>query len=165
MTAFEFQTQIIHHSDFIESFARKYAKSDEDAKDLAQETTLRALMNYTKFKTNTNLKGWLRIIMRNQFINGYRRKASKVVTYDSDSYLVKQGETDFYSPDSIINTALMNRLIDKLPTDLRLPFVKHFEGFKYHEIAEEMDIPIGTIKSRIFQARKALSAQINYEKG
>lgn len=164
MTAFEFRTQIIHHTDFIESFAKKYTKSDEDAKDLAQETTLRALMNYTKFKTNTNLKGWLRVIMRNLFINGYRRKSGRVVTYNTDSYLVQQGETDLYAPDSIINKELIEKLIASLPSDLRVPFVKHFEGFKYHEIASEMNLPIGTIKSRIFQARKALSAQINYEK-
>lgn len=83
MTAFEFQSQVISLSDFVNHFAKKYARDEDDAKDLAQETMLKALMNYDKFRTNTNLKGWLRIIMRNVFINGYRRKAAPVVKYDS----------------------------------------------------------------------------------
>jgi RNA polymerase sigma-70 factor (ECF subfamily) len=160
MTAFEFQSQVINLSDFVNHFAKKYARNEDDAKDLAQETMLKALMNYDKFRTNTNLKGWLRIIMRNVFINGYRRKATRVVKYDSDSFIVQQGEADLYGPDSMINKQIIDKAINDLADDFRLPFQKHCQGFKYSEIAEEMMLPIGTIKSRIFQARKILSEQI-----
>jgi RNA polymerase sigma-70 factor (ECF subfamily) len=162
MTAFEFQSQVINLSDFVSHFAKKYARDEDDAKDLAQETMLKALMNYDKFRTNTNLKGWLRIIMRNVFINGYRRKASRIVKYDSDSFIVQQGEADLYGPDAMMNKQIVEKAIENLADNFRIPFDKHCQGFKYHEIAEEMSLPIGTVKSRIFQARKILSEQLTH---
>jgi RNA polymerase sigma-70 factor, ECF subfamily len=162
MTAFEFQSQVLSLGDFINHFAKKYTRDDDDAKDLAQETMMKALMNYDKFRTNTNLKGWLRIIMRNIFINGYRRKAQRLIKYDSDSFVVMQGEMDLYGPDSQMNKQLIDKAIDALADDFRVPFIKHVEGFKYQEIADEMNLPIGTVKSRIFQARKILSQQLQH---
>jgi|SRR5687767_7455521 RNA polymerase sigma-70 factor (ECF subfamily) len=162
MTAFEFQTQIVNLTDFVNQFARKYVRDEDSAKDLAQETLLKAFMNYDKFRTNTNLKGWLRVIMRNIFINSYRRRATSVVRYDSDSFLVTQGETDHYGPDAILNKQLIEMAVENLSDDFKMPFKKHCSGFKYQEIADEMNLPIGTVKSRIFQARKILSEQISH---
>lgn len=159
MTAFEFQNQIVSLSDFINYFALRYTKNQDDAADLAQETMLKALSNYDKFKTNTNLKGWVRTLMRNIFINGYRRTSMRVVQYDSDSFIVQQGQTDFYSPENKLSLKEIQNSINSLSDEYREPFEMHFKGFKYHEIAESMHIPIGTVKSRIHQARTILSAK------
>ncbi|MBK9191916.1 MAG: RNA polymerase sigma factor [Crocinitomicaceae bacterium] len=160
MTAFEFQNQVVNLEGFIHQFALKYARNEEDAKDLAQDTMLKACMHYDKFRTNTNLKGWLRVIMRNIFINSYRRSSRRIVKFDSDSFTVQQGETDFYSPENICNKDFLDKQISMLADEVREPFVYHMTGFKYEEISEKMNIPIGTVKSRIFQARKTLSGNI-----
>lgn len=157
MTAFEFKTQVIGLSDFVDRFALQYARNKEDARDLAQETMLRALTNYDKFRSNTNLKGWLRILMRNIFINGYRRSSSRVITYDSDSFFVQQGETDHYHALNQLGFKELDLAINKLPIDIQKPFKMHMAGYKYQEIADAMKLPIGTVKSRIFQARKVLA--------
>lgn len=162
MTAFEFQSQVISLQGFVEKFAKTYLRNEEDARDLAQETLLKAISNYDKFRTNTNLKGWLRVIMRNIFINGYRRNSGRVVQYDSELYAVQRGETDFYGPDARLGRKEIDQAIEDLSDDLRIPFTMHVAGYKYHEIAEQLDLPIGTVKSRIFQARKVLSQKLNY---
>ena len=157
MTAFEFNTRVIDLSEFIKGFALMYTRDKELAEDLAQDTILKALSNREKFRTNTNLKGWLKVILKNTFINTYRKKASYMITYNSEDYKVMNGEFDLYKPDNILMTEHIQNLIDNLNPDLREPFVMHYEGYKYNEIAEQMNIPLGTIKSRIHQARKVLS--------
>lgn len=160
MTAFEFRSRLVDLSGFISHFAKRYAKNDDDARDLAQETFLRAITNYDKFRTDTNLKGWLRTIMRNTYINGYRRAASRVVMYNSDSHAVTVGEQEDYTPDSIYHKKQVEQAITTLADEFKIPFQRHFEGYKYQEIADELNLPIGTVKSRIFQARKLLSEQL-----
>ena len=160
MTTFEFQTQILQMSDFIEGFALKFTRNEENAKDLAQDTILKAFKNKDKFAPNTNLKGWLMIMMRNIFINGVRKKSNKMTTYNSDDWKVINGETDYYSPHNILGTKEIMKIINGLPDDLRVPFYRHYEGFKYQEIADELGLPLGTVKSRIFQARKLLAAKL-----
>jgi RNA polymerase sigma factor (sigma-70 family) len=161
MTAFEFNNRVIALSDFIKGFALKYTRDEDLAKDLAQETILKALSNRDKFRTNTNLKGWLKVILKNTFINSYRKKTNQIITYNSDDYKVMTGNTDDYKPDDMLMTDHIQGLIDNLPEYLSVPFMMHVEGFKYHEIADELDLPLGTVKSRIHQSRKVLSKQIN----
>lgn len=162
MTTFEFQTQIVQMSDFIEGFAMKFTRNSENAKDLAQDTILKAIKNKDKFKPNTNLKGWLMIMMRNIFINGVRKKSNKMTIYNSEDYKVINGEMDTYSPDNIYSAKQIQKIINDLPPDLREPFMRHFEGYKYQEIADDYDLPLGTVKSRIFQARKLLASQLSH---
>jgi len=161
MTTFEFQTQILNLNDFIQHFAMKFTRDADKAKDLAQETVLKAFSNYDKFRTNTNLKGWLRVIMRNIFINGYRKKINTVIKYNSDDFYVQQGQADHYSPDHKMMKDEIQAFINSLNDQVRIPFEMHCAGFKYQEIMESMNLPIGTIKSRIFQARKLLAQKIN----
>lgn len=161
MTAIEFNTHVVHLSDFIRNFALKYTRDEETAKDLAQETILKALANREKFRTNTNLKGWLKVILKNTFINSYRKKSNQLIHYNSEDYRVTNGHPDNYQPDNIMMTDHMRQLIDGLKKDLSVPFKMHVKGFKYIEIAEQMGLPIGTIKSRIHQARKLLSQALN----
>jgi len=160
MTAFEFNARVIDLNDFIKGFALKYTRNEDLAQDLAQETILKALSNREKFRTNTNLKGWLKVILKNTFINSYRKKSNQMITYDSEDFKVMNGKTDYYTPDNMMMTDHIWELIDDLDNDLSQPFTMHMEGYKYHEIAEEMDLPLGTVKSRIHQTRKILSSQL-----
>jgi len=160
MTTADFQAQIINLSDYIDGFALKYTRNKENAKDLAQETILRAFLNRDKFRTNTNLKGWLKIMMRNIFINSIRKKSHQMINYDSESYKVINGEAFNFTPiDQMMEGQIISE-IEALADDFRVPFQMHLEGYKYKEIAENLEIPIGTVKSRVFQARKKLSERI-----
>lgn len=160
MTALEFNTSVINLSDYMSRFALQYTRDEELAKDLTQETILKALKNKDKFRTNTNLKGWLKVIMKNTFINSHRKKVNQIISYNSDDYQVQTGKADTYKPDDIMQTAHIQKLINELSKDLSVPFLMHVEGYKYHEIAEELDLRIGTVKSRIHQCRKVLSQQL-----
>lgn len=161
MTTSDFQAQIVDLSGYINGFAMKYTRNRENARDLAQETILRAFVNHDKFITNTNLKGWLKIMMRNIFINGIRKKSNQMIHAASDSYKLMTGESDEFTPIDQYMEGQIIREIQLLNVDLRRPFELYLEGFKYKEIADELDIPIGTVKSRVFQARKVLSHQLN----
>lgn len=160
MTTSDFQAQIINLSDYINGFALKYTRNQENARDLAQETILRAFLNHEKFRTNTNLKGWLKIMMRNIFINSVRKKSNQMIHCDSEDYRVINGENYTFTPIDQMMEGQIIEEINRLNDDIRRPFELHLEGFKYKEIAEQLEIPIGTVKSRVFQARKKLSSKI-----
>lgn len=164
MTTFEFNTRVINLHEFITRFAFKYTRDAELAKDLAQETILKALSNRDKFRTNTNLKGWMKVILKNTFINSYRKKSNQIISYNSEDYKVQTGDPDNYKPDDILSFGHIQGLISELDSDLSAPFLMHVDGFKYHEIAEELDLPLGTVKSRIHQTRKILSNQLKNER-
>ena len=161
MTAFEFNTRVISLNDYISRFALQYTRDEELAKDLAQETILKALKNREKFRTNTNLKGWLKVILKNTFINAYRKKSNQIITYNSDDYKVAVGSPDEYTPDDMLQTAHIQKLISEVNKDFRIPFLMHVEGYKYQEIADELNLRIGTVKSRIHQCRKILTEQLS----
>lgn len=158
----EFESQVISLSDYIYNSAKIFTRDEENARDLAQETILRALENYEKFKMNTNLKGWLKVMMRNIFINNISKKANKNISYNSEDYRVMIGEVEEYSPENQYATNQIQRFVEDLSDDYRVPFQMHNAGYKYHEIAEELNIPIGTVKSRIFQARRILAKKIQF---
>ena len=157
MTTHDFKTQIVSLSSYINGFALKYTRNKENARDLAQETILRAFLNHEKFRTNTNLKGWLNIMMRNIFINGVRKKSYQMIHCDSYSYRMQVGEPDNFTPIDEMMEGQIIEEIEALNSDIRQPFKLHLEGYKYKEIADQLEIPIGTVKSRVFQARKRLS--------
>ena len=135
---------------------------DSAEEDLLQETMLKAL-NYRKnFRENTNFKAWVFTIMKNHFINDYRRNKLRNTflknDYDASLSLTKKSET--FLPEATLNYKELNNEVEKLEDEYKKPFTMYVEGFKYQEIAEEMGLPIGTIKSRIFIARKKLSEKI-----
>lgn len=163
MTKNEFALQLNDHSVSLQSFALNFTRDVEDANDLVQDTMLKAVTYYGKFKEGTNLKGWLFTIMKNTFINNYRRlvKTNSLITQSEDissanllySAATNASESKFVMGD--INKALAN-----LQPEYYVPFIKYFEGFKYHEIAEELNIPIGTVKTRIHVARQILKKHL-----
>lgn len=159
MTAIEFNSEFQRWNTVLLAFANRLTQNAEDARDLLQETAYRAFRNRDKFELGTNFRAWAITIMRNTFINQYRRKKSKkaINTEPIDDMLYTlENRCVGNSGEENITVAELNGLIADLGTTLSRPFMMHHTGYRYEEIAEELDIPIGTVKSRIFFARKKL---------
>jgi RNA polymerase sigma factor (sigma-70 family) len=163
MSSLEFNRILLNNTEFLKPFAFNLTRDNEAAKDLFQETLYRALANKEKYHVGTNIKAWLYTIMRNIFINNYRRNAKQSTILDStpNEYLLnlQQG--------AVANEAItgiqvkdVQQAIHELPEIFRNPFLLYFDGFKYNEIADMLHEPLGTIKSRIHFARKLLKTQI-----
>lgn len=163
MSQVEFNSQLDKMSSLLHAFAYNLTKNVEEAKDLFQETAYRAITNSDKFKPGTNFKAWLFTIMKNIFINNYRKKAKTNTIMDATDnlYYLNSGSTAIRNDaESDIMIEELTGMIDCLDESVRLPFLMHFQGFKYQEIAETLSLPLGTVKSRIFFARKELKGQI-----
>ena len=159
MSNLEFNTQFKNLSSMLQAFAYNLTKNTEDAKDLFQETAYRAMTNRDKFHPGTNLKAWLFTIMKNIFINNYRKKVKANTIMDSTENLfyINFGATTISNAgDSNIMVKELTQMVDSLEESIRIPFMMHYQGFKYQEIADHFDLPLGTVKSRIFFARKEL---------
>ena len=159
MSTIEFNQAMLSFRQTLEYFALSLTKNHEDAQDLLQETFLKAIRNRHRFLEQTNLKAWLYTIMKNTFINNYRRKirSNTIVDQSQELYLVNSADkTGLQDPQADTNMKEMERAINALSEDIRNPFLMHFKGFKYKEIADDMNLPIGTVKSRIFSARQKL---------
>ena len=164
MNTIQFNQELLELQDYLEYFARKLTNNQEDARDLVQETYLKALTYREKFVHQTNLKAWLFTIMKNIFINNYRRnvKAKTMIdTTDNLYYLNNKSGNDAVSPDSSYAEKEIMKGIAKLEDEQRIPFEMHTHGYKYKEIAEELEISIGTVKSRIFFGRKKLMEKLH----
>lgn len=164
MTAIDFYNNFDKMTPVLNSFAYNLTKSMEDAKDLYQETAFRAMTNKDKFRPGTNFKAWLFTIMKNIFINNYRKKmkANTVMDSTDNNYYLNSGkQTIRNGGESNIMMKELWRMIENLEDGIKIPFVMHYEGFKYQEIADQMELPLGTVKSRIFFARKELKNVIN----
>lgn len=163
MTALEFTYKVDQLTSSLKPFALKLTKDMEDANDLLQETVLKAFTNRDKFAEGTNLKAWMYTIMKNTFITNYQRMVRRNTFIDttqnlhyinsSDSIIKNSAHTNFAMKD-------INHAIEDLQEAYKVPFMMHFRGFKYHEIAEKLDIPIGTVKNRIHIARKDLKSKL-----
>jgi len=163
MTALEFNQKVVQVEDSLTNSAMGLTKDFEDAKDLVQETLYKAMANRDKFKEGTNLKAWLYTIMKNIFINNYRRRRKQSTIFDSTDnlYLINSaGENVPNEGESALNMEDIERNLRKIKKAYRKPFLMHFQGFKYDEIAEEEELPIGTVKSRIHLARKMLKEKL-----
>lgn len=159
MTALEFSSELISLNDNMERFARCLTYNAEEAKDLLQDTYLKALSYRDKFIEFTNLKAWAFTIMKNTFINNYRKSVRENTFFDNSETLFLLNnitESQLSRPESEFIYKEINNDIDALADELRIPFRMHTEGYKYQEIAENLDLKIGTVKSRIFFARKKL---------
>ena len=146
-------------------FAYRLTNNYEDARDLIQETAMRAFSNKEKFETGTNFRAWVTTIMRNTFINIYRKKKNRATTSEpADSYVfINEDHAVDNAAHSNMTMTELQSILGELDLIYRKPFLLFFEGFKYEEIAESMDLPIGTIKSRIFFARQKLMELIKFQ--
>lgn len=168
MTTNEFTNSFRELTPSLNTFALNLTKNNEDASDLYQETAYRAILNKDKFTPGTNFKAWLFTIMKNIFINNYRKKAKMNTIMDStdNMYYINSGSVIIgNNAESNIMMDELTKMVDSLDDSIKKPFIMHFEGFKYQEIADELELPLGTVKSRIFFARKALKEKITRHYG
>lgn len=156
-----FKERLLEIQDNLYNFAYMLTSDKEEAKDLLQDTTLKALDNRDKYIDNINFKGWLFTIMRNIFINNYRRVVRNQTMVDQTEdlfHLNLPQESGFDTPDGSYTIKEINRAIASFAPEYRIPFSMHITGYKYHEIAAYMKLPLGTVKSRIFFARQRLQS-------
>lgn len=154
---FDKVTSVLH------SFAYNLTQNIEDARDLYQETAYRAIKNKEKFNPGTNFKAWLMTIMKNIFINNYRKKMKQntiIDKTDNQYFINSSGNATENAAESTILMKEISQMIEDLDDGLKIPFMLHYQGFKYQEIADKMELPLGTVKSRIFFARRELKANI-----
>lgn len=155
---------LVSNADFLKPFAINLTRDTEAANDLYQETLYKALANQEKYNVGTNIKAWLFTIMRNIFINNYRRKAKQKTIFDNtpNDFLLNQKQaTVANAAEGSMRLKEINAAIEQLPEIFKTPFLLYFDGYKYNEIAEALNEPLGTIKSRIHFARKLLKEQLS----
>lgn len=165
MSTIEFNCHFDNLQHKLLPFAYRLTNNYEDARDLIQETAMRAFNNKEKFEMGTNFRAWVTTIMRNTFINIYRKKKNRATSSEpSDSYVfINENHAVDNAAHSNMTMTELQSIMSGLDLIYRKPFLLFFEGFKYDEIAEQMDLPIGTVKSRIFFARKRLMEMIQFQ--
>ncbi len=163
MKSLSFRKDLISVQDELLRFAYKLTTDREEANDLLQETSLKALDNEDKYTPDTNFKGWMYTIMRNIFINNYRKVVRDQTFVDQTESLYHLNLPQESGPDnteSSYDLKEMRRIVNSLPKEYKVPFSMHVSGFKYREIAEKLNLPIGTVKSRIFFTRQKLQEEL-----
>jgi RNA polymerase sigma-70 factor (ECF subfamily) len=164
MSSPNFNEMLLTNAYFLKPFAINLTRDTEAANDLYQETLYKALANKEKYNTGTNIKAWLFTIMRNIFINDYRRKARQKTIFDNtpNEFLINQKQATVNNDaESGIRIKEIKKALQELPEIFKTPFLLYFDGYKYNEIAELLHEPLGTIKSRIHFARKLLKEHIS----
>src|ERR1035437_7038688 len=164
MSTGDFNQLLLGNSAFLNPFAINLTRDNESAKDLVQETMYRAIANREKYNAGTNIKAWLYTIMRNIFVNNYRKKTKQQVIFDStpNDFLLDYNQSSISNlAESRLQLKEIQTAIHYLPSIFKDPFLLYFDGYKYHEIAGILHEPLGTIKSRIHFARKLLKKKIN----
>ena len=159
MSQSEFGTMILTHQSFLQQLALKLTRDSEESDDLMQETYFKALKNQDKFQQGTNIKGWLYTIMKNTFINAYRKKKNQNTFVDEtdNKYFINLGESEkTVQTDAAVDREYMMNQINEVEKTYVETFMMYYNGYKYEEIAEILGIPLGTVKSRIFLARRKM---------
>jgi len=159
MTTFEFNNHLIGMKPNLQRFAMSLTSDRDTALDLVQDTYLKAITHKDKFVDYTNLKAWVFTIMKNTFINNYRRNIKENTIIDGTQdlyYLNRPHDKGSISPESSHAEGEIEKAINSLADEFRIPFRMHIEGYKYREIADELGLKIGTVKSRIFFTRQKL---------
>lgn len=158
MSIQEFDNLVLHNSEGLKPFAISLTRDHEAARDLCQETLFKAFAYRDKYRPGTNIRAWLYTIMRNIFINDYRRNQRKKGVMDSVAY----GQSPVgLSSEISVRLKEINTAIHQLPSIFKTACLLYLEGYKYHEIAYTLNEPLGTIKSRIHFAKKLLQKQID----
>ena len=163
MTKSEFGTLILSHQSFLKQLALKLTKNTEASNDLTQETYFKAIRNSDKFQKGTNIKGWLYTIMKNTFINAYRKSKNQNTFVDEteNKYFINIGQTEKVAQtDAIVDREYMMEQINSIEKTYVETFMMYYNGYKYEEISEILSIPLGTVKSRIFLARKKMQDKL-----
>ncbi|WP_421944621.1 RNA polymerase sigma factor [Pedobacter sp.] len=165
----KFSTLITQYNSALRAFALKFVRDEDEANDLLQDTVMKAIRFRGSFQEGTNVKGWLYTIMRNTFINNYRKSNKKNALIHQSEEINSEQLLHSASKNSGESTFILgdvNGAISQLPHGLQIPFIRFVEGYKYEDIAQEMNIPLGTVKTRIHQARLRLAKKLKmYKEG
>lgn len=164
MEEFEFNNELLAMQDELLRFARKLTTDKERAKDLLQDTLLRALDNSGKYNMNINFKGWVYTIMHNIFVNNCRNESKYSTLYLSSDYADIARLVDnssFATAENGYDAGNVQKVLMMIPKEYSTPFMLYAAGFKYREIADKMNLSIGTVKSRIFYCRKRLKVLLS----
>lgn len=159
MTSSKFKQRVLSMQSYLMRFAFTLTSNRDEADDLLQDTTLKVLSNEDKYVDNVNFKGWMTTIMRNIFINNYRKRvrhATVVDTTDDLYHINVAAATDTITPEGTYAASEIVSILNKVTESYRVPFVMYVKGYKYVEISKELKLPVGTVKSRIYFARRKL---------
>lgn len=165
MSTTEFSTQFNRLSGSLFAFAMNLTRDEEAARDLLQETAYKAFKYRRRYEPKTNLRAWLMTIMRNSFINDYRKRQRRQTLNDftNNNFLIDSGKRSINNDgERSVLLDEINQQIESLEDWVQRPFRMHLAGYKYDEIAESLNVPLGTVKSRIFIARKRLQEQLRH---
>jgi RNA polymerase sigma factor (sigma-70 family) len=163
MTSREFDIAVLEIQQSLRPIALKLTRDKEEANDLLQDTLLKAISNRDKFADGTNLKAWLYTIMKNTFITNYHRLVKRKTFIDTTENLHFINSSTHVTDNKAGTTLAMDEIskaIEGLSYEYKTPFLMHYKGYKYHEIADILNIPIGTVKNRIHIARKELKGEL-----
>jgi RNA polymerase sigma factor (sigma-70 family) len=160
MSTQEFNTMVVTNADGLKPFAITLTRDHEAAQDLYQETLYKALAHKDKYQPGTNIRAWLCTIMRNIFINNYRRNERKHHIMEAVRYSEQQNSYTL-SAERTVRLKEIHSSIHSLPVIFKNACTLYLQGYKYNEIALALDEPLGTIKSRIHFARKLLQKQVD----
>ncbi|MCL1932933.1 MAG: RNA polymerase sigma factor [Candidatus Azobacteroides sp.] len=164
MTAIQFHEKVLSIQPNMFSFALMLTANRYDAEDLLQETTLRVLDNKDKYVDNVNFKGWVLTIMRNIFINNYRKVLRNQIVVDHKGDLRNLNvseDANRENPEETMTVKEITFIINSLNGDLKTPFLMYLDGYKYNEISDKLELPLGTVKSRIFFARREIRRNLS----
>ena len=164
METTDVMNSVLSMDDLLRQFAFSLTRNQEDAEDLVQETYLKVLQNTDRYADATNLKAWVYTIMKNTFINNYRRKQRcKVVTdgYEDPVFFTSTATVSDDDADLPLYVSEITSAISSMKDNQRDAFEMYVDGFKYQEIADRLQISIGTVKSRIFFARQKLMSNLS----
>ncbi len=162
-----FEQEALVHLDALYRVALRLTANPSDAEDLVQETMLRAYRSWDRYTPGTNAKGWLLTILRHLFINEYRRKSRHPETVDVDTIEpfalfqeVQEEDPQGAFFDKIVDDEVL-RAVDQLPEAFREAVsLSDVEGLSYEEVAKVLDVPVGTVKSRLYRGRRLLQAKL-----
>ncbi len=163
METSEFYTGLLNSMGYMKGFAYKLTQDEDDSSDLLQDTMLKALRYRERFATGTNLKAWLYTIMKNIFINNYRRamKSNIFIDHtDNQHFINSSTRTSKNSGEGNLALNDIRHEINALPENLRNTFMMNYTGYKYEEIAKKLNLPLGTVKVRIHHAREKLKEKL-----
>ncbi|GIV33932.1 MAG: RNA polymerase sigma factor [Chitinophagales bacterium] len=158
-----FEKEVIQSRPILYQQALGLLRDAEKARDIVQDTVLKALANRDRFRNGTNLRGWLYVILKNTFINQYNRQSRHPIHYSdtySDAFQQTYQRTDWNQGVGKLKMEYIQQALDNLEEKLSVPFRMHFEGYRYEEIAEALNLPLGTVKTRIHKAREMLQKKL-----
>jgi RNA polymerase sigma-70 factor (ECF subfamily) len=156
----QFDKELLAVQADLKNYARKLTANEEEAKDLLQETTLKALKGSNGYKLKSNIFGWTQSIMHNTHLNNCKREKLKRNIFKDCYYSKEMSKKPAAGETSVYDSVIIYKYIEQLPEKYRCAFEMSIDGFKYNEIAQHLNIPVGNVKRYIFTSRKKLRKQL-----